>query len=92
MTALEYLYWAVVEPYQQFIIDDINNVFMDVGLPVGVKFKSNAVNYQKASDDILKMAYGLDEIRLKKGDPAMTAEVAEELARRTGFDNNQNEE
>ena len=88
ITAMEQLHWSVVSPYQKYIIDDIQDMLFNSGIYVGVRFKSNAVNYQRASDEILKYAYSLDEIRAKKGDVAMSDEVAQEVVSRIEKQNN----
>lgn len=91
ITALDHLYWGVVEPYQQYIVEDIQNLLFNAGIPVGVRFKANSVNYQRASDEILKYAYGMDEIREKKGDSAMTEEISKEVLKRIENQNNKNQ-
>lgn len=91
ITAMDHLHWAVVEPYQKRIIDDTQDLLFNAGIPVGVRVKANAVNYQKASDEILQYAYGMDEIRAKKGDGAMSEKVAAEVVARIEKQSNNNQ-
>lgn len=89
--AFEHLHWAVIDPYRVLLLEDIQNLFFDAGIFVGVGIKSNPIHYLKLSEMILDNYYGTDEIRAKYGDGPISEEVAKEIANRnTTFSNTQN--
>lgn len=82
VVALEHLYWSTVRPNQEIILKDCLKAMEMNGLKTKPVFKKSVVNFKQATDKILELAYGKDEMRAKFGDGKMSEEVAEELSNR----------
>lgn len=83
ITAQEHLYWSVISPLQKIIIDDIQSMLIDAGLPVRPVIKKSLANYRALSDQMIQWAFGLDEFREMIGRAKMSEEVAEEVMKRS---------
>lgn len=89
ITAQEHLYWSVIKPMQKIILDDIQEILIDAGIPVKPVIKKSAANYRQLTEKMLQWAWGKDEIREMFGFAKMSEEVAQEVMRITTIQENQ---
>lgn len=83
ITAQEHLYWSVIKPMQQILLDDIQEILINAGIPVKPAIKKNTANYRQLTKELLQWAWGKDEIREMHGWAKMSEDVAEEVMRIT---------
>lgn len=83
ITAQEHLFWAVIDPLQQIILEDIQGIFIDAGIPVKPVIKKSLANYRALSDLMIQWAFGIDEFRDMIGYGKMSEEVAAEVMARS---------
>lgn len=83
ITAQEHLYWSVIDPLQQIIVKDIQEIFIDAGIPVKPVIKKSLANYRALSDQMIQWAFGVDEFREMIGHARMSEEVAREVMERS---------
>lgn len=84
ITAQEQLFFTVIRPMQEIMEADIQDIMIQAGIPVSVRTNKSAINFRQLTAEILKWAWGKDEIRDIHGWERMTEEVAEELMRTEG--------
>lgn len=79
--AQEQLFWNSIKPYQDIILQDLQERLIMEKIYVKPVIKRSAANFKTLTDKLLMWAYGKDEIRQKNGDGVMSEETKQELAK-----------
>ena len=92
ITAQEQLYWSSIKPAQDIILEDIQQILLDAGIPVKPTIIKSTANFRALTEKLLMWAWGKNEVREMHGSQEMTEEVAEEVMNRVTVVENENKE
>lgn len=79
ITAAEQLHHAVIKPYQEIILEDIQQILIDEGIPVKPVIKQSSVNYRVLTENLINWSMTLNELRGSYKLPELEDDIGDKI-------------